>query len=173
MKKLTVLFMALLVSMAFCACAGKPNEAEPTAEPTEKPPISMFDLSEALRSARGEGAELSYASTSDINAAEELAYVTDIDYEKVESFMMLYASDGSESTDEIVVIALKDASDANAAADSLNEHVESRIKLYNTYAPDKVDSLKNAEVFTKGRYAVLIICENADAVSRAFTEFIK
>ena len=180
MKRIIALLLPMLIAAA-CAigCAGRPGKTEPSAQPTEaaettpEPAVSMFDLSEALRSAHNGSAELSYVSSSDQDPAGKLAYVSDIDYEKVESFMMLYAADGKESTDEIVVIALKEASDAPEAADTLRTHVESRISLYSTYAPELVEPLRNAKVFCEGRYAVLIISENADAVSRAFSAFVK
>lgn len=178
-RNIALLLLIVIFAASALGCAGVAGETEPTAAPTEAaevtqtPAVSMFDLSEALRSAHNGSAELSYVSSSDQDPAGKLAYVSDIDYEKVESFMMLYAADGKESTDEIVVIALKDASDAPEAADTLRTHVESRISLYSTYAPELVGPLRNAKVFTEGRYAVLIISENAEAVSRAFSNFIK
>lgn len=162
MKRIMLLTAAIAFAMALTGCGAK--KASPT--------VSMFDLSQRMLEAHGGADEMAYASSSDSNASELLSHVSSIDPGKVEAFFISYAKDGKGNADEIVVIAVKDANDAGEAASTLQEHVESRIALYGTYDPEQVPMLEAADVFTSGQYAVLIVSKNADAVRRAFDEFI-
>ena len=166
MKKIALILALITALFSLCACGG----AE---KPAQKPTVSMFDLSRSLLEAHGEEPRLAYVSSSDNEPASLLANVTDIDYDKVEAFMILYAEDGSRSADEIVVIALKDRADAEACADSLRAHVETRRALYRTYEPKLAKELDSAEVFTQEQYAVLIVCAESGAVESAFRGFIR
>ncbi len=161
MKRLVAVFAALL-ALLLAACTAAP----------QKETVSMFDLSRAMGDAHAGQTEMKLASSSDANPEELFERFSDMDYGKVESFFLLYAADGAASTDEIAVIALRDAADAAEAAKSLERHVEKRRALYGTYAPELVPVLDGAVVFTSAQYAVLIISPNADAVRLAFEEFI-
>lgn len=160
--KRTIAVILAAASLLLCACTAAPQKAT----------VSMFDLSEAMRAAHKGETELSYASSSDSDAEAEFAHLSDLDYSKVGSFFLLYASDGSASTDEIAVIAVKDAADVKAAAESLRAHVEKRRSLYASYAPQLVPALDSARVFTEAQYAVLVVSANEADVSRAFKDFI-
>lgn len=177
MKKFVILLITVLASAFVLGCGGEPSAPEITEEPvqtqiTEEPTQSMFDLAETLRAAHKGKTELSYASSSDDDPESELAYVCDIDYGKVKDFLMLYAADGNKSADEIVVIVLKDQADVKTAVDMLRTHVEKRKALYDAYEPALAKALNKAEVFSEGRYAVLIVSENAYDVRNAFMESI-
>lgn len=152
---------AALCALLLAACTAVP----------QKQTVSMFDLSEAMSAAHAGQTEMKLASSSDADPEGIFERFSDMDYGKVESFFLLYAADGAASTDEIAVIALRDAADAAEAAKSLERHVEKRRALYGTYAPELVPALDGAEVFTSAQYAVLIVSPNADAVRRAFEEF--
>ena len=166
MKKYLCAALCIAVLLAFAGCRGT------AAVDPSRPVVSMFDLSEAMNAAHASSAEMSYTSSSEKDAADKLAYVSDIDYSKVEAFFISYAKEGKGNADEIVVIALKDAADAREAEDSLTAHVESRINLYSTYDPGQVPALKKAVIFSEAQYAVLIVSENAAEVEKAFRDFI-
>ena len=179
MKKLSIVLITVFAfALCFAGCSGSGGAPAASVAPaqeqtTPKPAVSMFDLAEALKKAHDGSTALSFVSSSDDDPAGKLAYVSDIDYEKVDSFLMLYAEDGSKSADEIVVIALKDEADSETAVASLKSHVKSRKDLYAAYEPGFVEAVERAEVFSEGRYAVLIVSENASAVKEAFYDFIK
>lgn len=172
-KKIIAVLLTVIAATGLFGCAKPaPVPEEPTAEPTEKPTVSMFDLAECMREAMPEGKTLVYASKSDSNAEDEFSYVSDIAYEKVEDFFILYAPEGKTSAAEIVVIAMASAGDAEAAADSLRRHVQNRIGLYSTYEPQFVPELENAVIFTEKQYAVLIVGGADGAPEKAFRDFI-
>ena len=140
-------------------------------EPVRNDTVSMFDLSRAMLQAHGGETVMAYASSSDTNAAEQFAHVSSIDYDKTEAYFILYAQDGKESADEIVVIAVKDIADVAEAKQSLAAHAQKRHDLYAAYEPKHAAALDNAVIFTKAQYAVMIVSPNSGAVRKAFEDF--
>ena len=159
MKK--IVFAALAaVLLVFAVSCGKAETRD----------ISMYDLSREMLAATKFG-EMSYVSSSDDGAADLLANVSDIDYEKVLSFFIAYASDGMGNADEMVVIAVKDAADAEEAKRTLVRHLESRKELYAVYDPTQTEKLGKGEVFLKDNLAVLLVTGDNPAVKAAFDKF--
>ena len=94
------------------------------------------------------------------------SYLSDFSYDKVENFLLSYATTGT--ADEIAVIAVKDPADTQAAADSLRTHLNSRKTLFRQYKPEEAARADQGLVFTQDQYAVLIICSDGQAVKTAF-----
>jgi hypothetical protein len=92
-----------------------------------------------------------------------------MDYDKIDDFFVSYAVEG-KNADEIVVIAVKDKNDVNIAKQTLEDHRESRRKLFEQYEPEQVKRIEDGIIFTEKQYAVLIICDNRDGVRKAFEE---
>ena len=110
------------------------------------------------------------ADSSAEDAEDLFSYISDMDYTKVDKFFVSYSKEGN--ADEIAVIAVKDEADAADAEKSLKAHVQDRINVFTQYAPDQVKKAEKAEIFTSGKYAVLIICDKQADVKKAFTEFV-
>lgn len=164
MKKITaVILIAVSLFMLVSGCVPKKKNET----------VSMFDLSQAMLAVHKDPSGMAYASSADDDPAGKLAYVSDIEYEKVESFFISYAKDGKGNSDEIVVIAVKDEADASQAVESLKAHIRKRISLYSTYDPDQVKTLEQAEVFSYEQYAVLVVAENGSEIVKAFYDFVK
>ncbi|MCR5611278.1 MAG: DUF4358 domain-containing protein [Clostridiales bacterium] len=171
--KRTVAFILILALTVWLAGCLKPSPDPDPNGGEKKPTVSMFDLAERMRETMPDGSTLAYASKNDANAEDEFSFVSDMAFDRVEDFFILYAPDGNSSAAEIVVIALSDPSDAAEAEASLKRHVEKRINLYSTYAPQFVPELEKAVIFTEEQYAVLIIGGEGNAPETAFREFIK
>lgn len=165
MKKISIIITAFILAVlaASCTASEKGNGNNKN--------VSMYDLSKAMVQA-GDLENMSYASSQDSNAESAFSRISDMDYGKVDSFFVSYASDGSVSADEIVVIAVKNSADAPEAEKSLRNHLEYRISLYNTYGASQVPKLEKGEVFTSGNYAVLIVADNPQKIHAAFTDFV-
>ena len=71
------------------------------------------------------------------------------------------------------IVQLKDKSDADAMEDSLNEHVQTRVRMYKTYEPDQVDRASSAVVKTIGDCMLLIMSDAPQNAETAFKEFTK
>ncbi len=164
MKRITAVFVLFTL-----ACLLPAGCAKPAAQKT----VSMYDLSRAMLDALQTEEPMRYVSAADTGAEEKFARVSDMDYGDVEDFFLLYAENGAGNADEIAVIAVKNERDVSAAADSLRAHVQYRTQLYSTYDPTQVPKLNGALVFTEGRYAVLIVCDDPAAVKGAFEAFLE
>ena len=159
------LLLALLLLAALTGCAGS-GSGTAGAGTTD-----MGDLQKAMLAADDTLPEMLSLTSEDEGAEKKFHYLSDFPYEKLDGFLLSYSADG-QLADELAVLAVKDPADVNAAADSLRAHMDSRLKLYQTYGPRQAARVEAAQVFTRDRYAVLLICDGAQAVKDAFDAFL-
>lgn len=152
--------MLALVVLLQCGCGGTKTSDT----------VSMYDLRQTMEAADKSLPEMLNASSADENAADQFAYISDLDYDKVDSFFLSYAKEGT--ADEIAVVAVKDINDIDEVKKSLEAHRQSRRKLLDQYEPEEVKRIDDGLVFAKDQYAVLIICDDASAVKAAFEKAI-
>ena len=160
MKKIISVMLALVVLLQ-CGCGGTKTSDT----------VSMYDLRQTMEAADKSLPEMLNASSADENAADQFAYISDLDYGKVDSFFLSYAKEGT--ADEIAVVAVKDVNDIDEAKQSLETHRQNRRKLLDQYEPEEVMRIDDGLVFAKDQYAVLIICDDASAVKAAFEKAIE
>lgn len=163
-KKALLVLCALTCVLTLLAGCG-----EQTADKT----VDMSQLREAMLAADKGLPEMSTVDGDTKSAKTQFAYLSTLDYGKVDDFFMAYAANGNQHADEIAVIAVKNASDVDAAEKSLKSHLEKRRALYEQYDPSQLNRIDGAQIFTKGRYAVLILCDKQDAVKTAFQKTLK
>ncbi|MDD6278842.1 MAG: DUF4358 domain-containing protein [Oscillospiraceae bacterium] len=166
MKFICVLSCTAMFLMT-CSCGSK---NEKPMESSIMKSVSMYDLQKAMKDADSSLPDMSYASSSDENAADLFTYVSELDYGKVDSYFLSYSSEGL--ADEIAVIAVKNENDVKAAEATLRDHAADRVKLYTQYDPSQTSRAENALIFTEKQYAVLIISNNQNDVKSAFESFI-
>lgn len=160
-KRICLLITALIVLLSLAACS-KEGGVTTTA--------NMEELQQAMLAAAPSLSETASTTGNADDAKETFCYVSDLPYEKVENFLLSYSTTGK--ADEIAVVAVKDPADVTKAADSLRAHVESRRNLFLQYGPAEAARVEKAQIFTKGQYAVLIICDDGPAVKTAFEDFL-
>lgn len=161
-KRIAALLLALTV-VFLMGCGGEKKE--------EVKDVNFYDLRTAMLNATDKLPEMQTASSVDDNASELLAYVSDIDYEKVSNFFVSYSKEGL--ADEIVVISVKDEADAKEAKDSLQKHLEHRKNLFANYAIEQASRLDSAILKVSGRYVVLIIADEYSKIDKAFDDMLK
>lgn len=159
-KTLVSLICVFALVFAFYGCSAK------TAS------VGIYDLQKAMLAADDSLPEMKTVNSSSENAQSLFSYLCDLDYSKVDSFFLSYCADGKKA-DEIAVVRLKNANDAQQTQDLINEHVQKRVSLYKTYGPDQVKRAQKAQVFSESNCVVLIICDNQSAVKSAFESAIK
>lgn len=137
---------------------------------TNKETVDMDALRQSMSNAATDAPEMLCLTDADPDARELFAHWVDLDYDKVEHFFLLYAADGN--ADEIAVILLRRAGDTAEAQRFLREHLTDRAHLYEQYRPDQLRRVEQAEVFTRGRCAVLILCDRQEAVKAAFARAV-
>ena len=129
-------------------------------------PVDMDALRQSMADAAPSAPEMLCLTDADTDARELFSHWIDMDYNKVEHFFLLYAADGN--ADEIAVIRLHSTADTAEAQRFLQEHLTGRARLYEQYRPDQLRRVEQAEIFTRGRYAALILCDEQEAVKAAF-----
>ena len=159
MKRIICAVCALVMALSLCACGEK----------TQK--IDMYELQKSMVSADKSLPEMKISGSWDENAEKAFSYISDMEYNKIHGFFLAYAADGMAY--ELAVVQLKDRSDAGAMEDSLNEHVQTRVRMYKTYEPEQVQRAENAVVKTVGDCVLLIMCDSPENAETAFKEFTK
>ena len=158
-KRMVCALCAVMLSLSLCACGEKTNS------------IDMQALENSRVSADKTLPEMKVSGSWDENAEKAFSYISDLEYNKIHGFFLAYAADGMAY--EIAVVQLKDKSDASAMADSLREHVQSRVQMYKTYEPEQVQRAESAVVKTDGDCVLLIMSDAPQNAETAFKEFTK
>lgn len=158
-KRIVCALCAVMLALSLCACGEKTKS------------IDMQALENSMVSADKTLPEMKVSGSWDENAEKAFSYISDLGYNKIHSFFLAYAADGMAY--EIAVVQLKDKSDASAMADSLREHVRSRVQMYKTYEPQQVQRAESAVVKTDGDCVLLIMSDAPQNAETAFKEFTK
>lgn len=158
-KRMVCALCAVMLAFSLCACGEKTKS------------IDMQALENSMVSADKTLPEMKVSGSWDENAEKAFSYISDLEYNKIHGFFLAYAADGMAY--EIAVVQLKDKSDASAMADSLREHVQSRVQMYKTYEPEQVQRAESAVVKTDGDCVLLIMSDAPQNAETAFKEFTK
>lgn len=158
-KRMVCALCAVILAFSLCACGEKTKS------------IDMQALENSMVSADKSLPEMKVSGSWDENAEKAFSYISDLEYNKIHGFFLAYAADGMAY--EIAVVQLKDKSDASAMADSLREHVQSRVQMYKTYEPQQVQRAESAVVKTDGDCVLLIMSDAPQNAETAFKEFTK
>lgn len=158
-KRMVCALCAVMLSLSLCACGEKTKS------------IDMQALENSMVSADKSLPEMKVSGSWDENAEKAFSYISDLEYNKIHGFFLAYAADGMAY--EIAVVQLKDKSNASAMADSLREHVRSRVQMYKTYEPQQVQRAESAVVKTDGDCVLLIMSDAPQNAETAFKEFTK
>lgn len=158
-KRMVCALCAVMLAFSLCACGEKTKS------------IDMQALENSMVSADKSLPEMKVSGSWDENAEKAFSYISDLEYNKIHGFFLAYAADGMAY--EIAVVQLKDKSDASAMADSLREHVQSRVQMYKTYEPEQVQRAESAVVKTDGDCVLLIMSDAPQNAETAFKEFTK
>lgn len=158
-KRMVCALCAAILAFSLCACGEKTKS------------IDMQALENSMVSADKTLPEMKVSGSWDENAEKAFSYISDLEYNKIHGFFLAYAADGMAY--EIAVVQLKDKSDASAMADSLREHVQSRVQMYKTYEPEQVQRAESAVVKNDGDCVLLIMSDAPQNAETAFKEFTK
>jgi hypothetical protein len=104
------------------------------------------------------------------DAARQFAFISDVEYDLVDSFFLAYSESGL--ADEIVVVKMKDSADTASMQKSLEEHIDDRIKMFSSYQADQVSRVEKNSCYKNGEYVVLIICDGKNKVRKVIDNYI-
>lgn len=77
------------------------------------------------------------------------------------------------AADEITVLKAKSGSSPEELQALLQSRLQEQIECYQSYSPQDTAHLKNAELFCKGSFAVLMVSENAAKMRQLCEDFLK
>lgn len=160
-RRIAGLLLPLLMISALCACSPKNKTVSP-----EK-------LRNKLQYAYAKAEDLNFVLSSDEAAADAFAAVSDLNVSVAESFLLASAKDGKNNADEIAVILVKNEAALPDVTASLETHLESRKKLYAASSPLQKEKLDAGEIFTLGRYVLLLVSDDNEALKTAFLSAVE
>ncbi len=165
-KKLAIYIMLLLATCSLLSC-GKSDDKKEDNDKT----VDTKQVIDAMVKEAGELPEMSTFTSTDENAQDSFTFLCDLDYEKVEDFIITYSSEAA--ADEIFIIHVKDKADMVAAKTALDNRIETRKTAFNTYMPSEVSKIENAKIVQSGRYIALVICKQPQSTSDKFLTFFE
>ncbi len=189
MKKFLFFLICTLLLLAGCGSSnlseadgsGKLPEESPNPsgkeDSGEEQNPSLEAVMEEMLSVAKNLPELLLAHPGVENPEYYFACLSAADYGLVEDYRYESSTDTSNPAPELAIIKVKEEGDVNVMEESLREHVNSRLSMFQNY-PDQLDKrqipmVEKAEVFSKGNYVVLIIAENAKDIKKTFLKAVE
>ena len=83
-----------------------------------------------------------------------------------------YGYESVMDCETLLVVCLKDKSQGDAIINTITAKREELIKLFQSYAPDQYELLRNSILVQKDKYILYIVSDNAKAVESDFMECI-
>ena len=112
---------------------------------------------------------------STFSKEEEDSYLKDtfdFDKEKIDSYEM-YGPQTNLNTNAVLLLRLKNASDASEFKEKIDAYKENLIKIYKDYAPDQAKLVEDSVYEEHGKTIVLVISEKSEEVKKALAELYK
>ena len=151
MKKIIlILSVALMIFMVGCSSKD----------------VSLNDIKDKLKDT---------IDFSTFSKEEEVSYLKDtfdFDTEKIESYEM-YGPQTNLNTNAVLLLRLKNASDASEFKEKIDAYKENLIKIYKDYAPDQAKLVEDSVYEEHGKTIVLVISEKSEDVKKALAELYK
>ncbi|MDD2648036.1 MAG: DUF4358 domain-containing protein [Eubacteriales bacterium] len=145
MKKLSVLFLALLIML--CGCAA------------EKAPVNCLEAANAIKASCG------FQELDEMSRSYITKYLG-IDDALLADAVML--RDASRATPEmILLLTAAKQGDVKALETAVSDFHSTQLEEYRDYQPDEMPKLENAKVTVNGRMIALIVSPDADKTDAA------
>lgn len=151
MKKiLIILSVALMIFMVGCSSKD----------------VSLNDIKDKLKDT---------IDFSTFSKEEEDSYLKDnfdFDTEKIDSYEM-YGPQTNLNTNAVLLLRLKNASDASEFKEKIDAYKENLVKIYKDYAPDQAKLVEDSIYEEHGKTIILVISEKSEDVKKALAELYK
>ncbi len=151
MKKiLIILSVALMIFMVGCSTKD----------------VSLNDIKDKLKDT------IDFSTFSKEEEDSYLKDTFDFDKEKIDSYEM-YGPQTNLNTNAVLLLRLKNASDASEFKEKIDAYKENLIKIYKDYAPDQAKLVEDSVYEEHGKTIVLVISEKSEDVKKALAELYK
>ncbi|MFR9302532.1 MAG: DUF4358 domain-containing protein [Fenollaria massiliensis] len=151
MKKIIlILSVALMIFMVGCSSKD----------------VSLNDIKDKLKDT------IDFSTFSKEEEDSYLKDTFDFDKEKIDSYEM-YGPQTNLNTNAVLLLRLKNASDASEFKEKIDAYKENLIKIYKDYAPDQAKLVEDSVYEEHGKTIVLVISEKSEDVKKALAELYK
>lgn len=143
---LAAMIMFIVVLMLFASGSSKPFEQ------IEKSLAASMDMQNMKR--------------TDIQGLKRYYGLTSADYDGV----MLYISESSISTEEVLLVKVKNDSQMQRLEEAVGKRIESRKADFEGYAPEQVQMLEQVQISVRGKYLFMAVSPSAEVYKDAFAK---
>ena len=151
MKKiLIILSVALMIFMVGCSSKD----------------VSLNDIKDKLKDT------IDFSTFSKEEEDSYLKDTFDFDKEKIDSYEM-YGPQTNLNTNAVLLLRLKNASDASEFKEKIDAYKENLIKIYKDYAPDQAKLVEDSVYEEHGKTIVLVISDKSEEVKKALADLYK
>lgn len=151
MKKIIlILSVALMIFMVGCSSKD----------------VSLNDIKDKLKDT------IDFSTFSKEEEDSYLKDTFDFDKEKIDSYEM-YGPQTNLNTNAVLLLRLKNASDASEFKDKIDAYKENLVKIYKDYAPDQAKLVEDSVYEEHGKTIVLVISDKSEDVKKALAELYK
>lgn len=151
MKKVILILSAVLM-MFMLGCSSKD--------------VSLTDIKDKLKDT---------IDFSTFSKEEESTFLKDtfnFDQDKIEDYQ-LYVPQTNLNTNTVLILRLKDTSDASEFEEKINAYKENLLNIYKDYAPDQAEFVKDSVYEEHGKTIVFVISDKSEEVKKALAELYK
>lgn len=86
--------------------------------------------------------------------------------------LVSYQGSGA-SSEEIVILQVKEKSNINSVKDKINARLTERKEAFESYLPEEVGKIDNAILRVEGNYIILCIAKDTNTVNTIINDYIK
>ena len=86
--------------------------------------------------------------------------------------LVSYQGSGA-SSEEIVILQVKEKSNINSVKDKINTRLAERKEAFESYLPEEVGKIDNSILRVEGNYIILCVAKDANTVNNVINKYIK
>ena len=86
---------------------------------------------------------------------------------------VLYFPISNMDAEELLIVKLNDASDADAVKAAMEDRQQTQIGIYEGYAPEQLALCENAIIDVQGNYILYVVHEDAEKIDAVFRAALK
>lgn len=151
MKKL-VIFLSVALMIFMFGCSSKE--------------VSLTDIKDKLKDT------VDFSTFSKEEESSFLKDTFDFDMDKIEAYEV-YVPQTNLNTNTILLLNLKNASDASEFKEKIDAYKENLLSIYEDYAPDQAEFVKDSVYEEHGKTIVLVISDKSEEVKKALADLYK
>ena len=162
MKKLLIIGLVLVMLLSLCACGtsgGEPDSTKDTGEIQQAKDLNMQSLYDAFEKA---------ADLSEMEVWDDLEFFG-IEPGDVKQAVLAVHGPGTKA-DEIWLIEAVNVDAAETIAKLAESHRKNQSEAYIKYAPDQHQVLEKAEILQSGKYVVMIVSPEVEALVQVYRQ---